>query len=90
MEPYRIIVVVDGVRTIQAVVPLERPPRPGEPIVLPTTEAAEEQRFVVRHVITERRADLAGVVLAWAEVAPTGDRPQAQPVDTLPSRQCSR
>ena len=71
MEPYRIIVVVDGVRTIQAVVPLERPPRPGDPIVLP--EVGNDQRFVVRHVISERRADLAGVVLAWTELVPTAD-----------------
>ena len=65
MEPYRIIVVVDGVRTIQAVASLERPPRPGDPIVLP--EAGDGRRFIVRHVIAERRADLAGVVLAWTE-----------------------
>jgi hypothetical protein len=71
MEPYRIIVIVDGVRTIQAVVPLEGAPRPGDPIVLP--EAGNDQRFVVRHVISERRADLAGVVLAWTEMVPTAD-----------------
>ena len=70
MEQYRIIVVVDGVRTIQAVVPLERPPRPGDPIVLPG--AGDGKHYIVRHVIAERRADLAGVVLAWTELAPAG------------------
>lgn len=80
MDSYRVIVVVDGVRTVQAVVPLERPPRPGDSIGLPVAEAGATQSFVVRNVIARRRADLAGVVLAWTE----GVARDAEPDETEP------
>ena len=62
MLSFRVIVVVDGERTIQVVESFERAPLPGQVIALPGgTESA-----TIRHVITAQRNGLAGVVLAWA------------------------
>ena len=61
MLSFRVIVVVDGERTIQVVESFERVPDPGEVIQLPGTEPV-----TVRHVIEAQRHGLAGVVLAWA------------------------
>ncbi len=57
---YRLIVVVDGQRTIQEIVPFEQVPRPGEIIAF-----GNERRMKVRHVIEAERHGLAGIVLAW-------------------------
>ena len=61
MLPFRVIVVVDGERTIQTVTPLEHAPTPGETIKLPGTPPV-----TVRHVIASPRGNVSGVVLAWA------------------------
>ena len=57
---FRLIVVVDGERTIQQIVDFEHVPLPGEVISLWPGE-----QFTVRHVIEARRHGLAGIVLAW-------------------------
>ena len=61
MLSFRVIVVVDGERTIQVVESFERAPLPGQVIALPGTEPV-----TIRHVLTAQRNGLAGVVLAWA------------------------
>lgn len=62
MPAFRVIVVVDGERTIQVVVPFEHVPHPGEVISLPQAG----NPVTVRHVINAPRAGLAGIILAWA------------------------
>ena len=62
MPSFRVIVVVDGERTIQVVVPFEHVPHPGEVILLPQ----EGNPVTVRHGINAPRAGLAGIILAWA------------------------
>lgn len=61
MLSYRVIVVIDGERTIQVVTPFERAPDPGEVLALP-----DSGLVTVRHVIKAQRNGLAGVILAWA------------------------
>ena len=58
---FRVIVVVDGERTIQVVSAFDRAPSAGATITLPGHEPV-----TVRHVIEGQRHGLAGVVLAWA------------------------
>ncbi len=58
---FRLIVVVDGERTIQEVVALEHLPHPGEVIALPHGHAV-----TIRHVINASRDGVAGIILAWA------------------------
>jgi hypothetical protein len=58
MPPFR-VVVIDGNQTTVLVVPLDRAPDPGETVELPHGE-----RVTVRHVISEMRDGLAGIVLA--------------------------
>lgn len=54
------IVVEDGTRTTQLVMPFERPPYEGDVVELP-----DGLQVTVRHVISATRDGLAGVVLAW-------------------------
>ena len=61
MQIFRVIVVVDGERTIQVALPLDHAPLPGDLLTL-----SHEGVVVVRHVIDAPRGDLAGIVLAWA------------------------
>jgi hypothetical protein len=61
MLSFRVIVVLDGERTIQVVAPFEHAPNPGEVIALPLGKSV-----TVRHVINESRAGLAGIILAWS------------------------
>ncbi len=58
-EPFRLIVVVDGERTVQDVVQFDRAPRSGETI------SAVGRRVTIRHVIHASRRGVAGIVLAW-------------------------
>lgn len=58
MRPFRFIVVDENETTV-IVVPLDRAPDPGEIVSLPHGE-----RVTVRHVISETRDGLAGIVLA--------------------------
>ena len=60
IQHFRVIVVVAGVRTVQAMMPFDHAPRPGESISL-----ADGRVVTVRHVIEARRDDVAGIVLAW-------------------------
>ena len=60
MQRFRVIVVVAGVRTVQAMMPFRQAPVPGETIAL-----ADGRVVTVRHVIEARRDDAAGIVLAW-------------------------
>ena len=55
------IVIEDGSRTTQIVMPLERAPYEGDQVVLP-----DGMSVTVRHVISATRDGLAGVILAWA------------------------
>jgi hypothetical protein len=60
MPLFRVIVVVAGVRTVQAMIPFHHAPSPGETIAL-----ADGRVVTVRHVIEARRDGAAGIVLAW-------------------------
>ena len=60
MQLFRVIVVVAGVRTVQAMMPFRHAPVPGETIAL-----ADGRVVTVRHVIEARRDGVAGIVLAW-------------------------
>jgi len=55
-----VIVIEDGTRTTQLVMPLERAPYEGEVLELP-----DGLEVTVRHVISAARDGLAGIVLAW-------------------------
>jgi hypothetical protein len=57
---FRVIVVEDGTRTTQLVVPLERIPYEEELLDLP-----DGGQVKVRHVISGAHEGLAGIVLAW-------------------------
>jgi hypothetical protein len=61
MLAFRVIVVVDGERTVQVVSTFDRVPPAGAILALPGLEPV-----TVRHVIEAPRNGLAGVVLAWA------------------------
>ena len=61
MLSFRVIVVVDGERTIQVVVPFEHAPHPGDVMALP-----QGSSVTVRHVINASRGGVAGIILAWA------------------------
>lgn len=54
------IVVEDGTRTTQLVMPFDRVPYEGDVFELP-----DGLRATVRHVISATREGLAGVILAW-------------------------
>lgn len=60
MLPFRVIVIEDGQRTTQLVLPLDRAPHPDELLELP-----DGAKVKVRHVISAARDGLAGIVLAW-------------------------
>jgi hypothetical protein len=60
MKSFRVIVIEDGARTTQIVLPLEMTPREGDLVELP-----DGVHVRVRHVISATREGLAGVVLAW-------------------------
>ena len=57
---FRVIVVEDGNRTTQIVVPFERVPYEGDVVELP-----DGMQVKIRHVISAAREGLAGIVLAW-------------------------
>lgn len=57
---FRLIVVVDGERTIQEIVHFQRAPHAGDVISL-----AAGGRVTVRHVLEAQRHGLSGIVLAW-------------------------
>ena len=57
---FRVIVVEDGNRTIQIVVPFERVPYEGDMVELP-----DGMQVKIRHVISAAKEGLAGIVLAW-------------------------
>ena len=57
---FRVIVVVAGVRTVQAMMPFNHAPSPGETIAL-----ADGRVVTVRHVIQADRHGVVGIVLAW-------------------------
>ncbi len=57
---FRVIVVEDGNRTIQIVVPFERVPYEGDVVELP-----DGMQVKIRHVISAAKEGLAGIVLAW-------------------------
>ena len=61
VQSFRVIVVVDGQRTIQLVMPFEQAPAEGDVISLPSGTSA-----TVRHVLEGTRDGLDGIVLAWA------------------------
>jgi hypothetical protein len=58
--PFRVIVVEDGTRTTQIVVPFDRIPYEGDVVELP-----DGMRVKIRHVISAAKEGLAGIVLAW-------------------------
>jgi hypothetical protein len=60
MNSFRVIVVEDGRRTTQVIVPFDRAPYEGDVVELP-----DGLRVTVRHVISATRDGLAGVILAW-------------------------
>ena len=60
VSSFRMIVIEDGLRTTQLVMPLDRPPYEGDVVELP-----DGLRVTVRHVINATRDGLAGVILAW-------------------------
>lgn len=72
MFSFRVIVVVDGERTIQVVTTFERVPSAGATIALPGRAPV-----TVRHVIEAPRHGLAGVVLAWVDVERNTDTPKS-------------
>lgn len=57
---FRVIVVEDGNRTTQIVVPFDRVPYEGDVVELP-----DGMQVKIRHVISAAREGLAGIVLAW-------------------------
>ena len=57
---FRVIVVEDGNRTTQIVVPFERVPYEGDVVELP-----DGMQVKIRHVISAAKEGLAGIVLAW-------------------------
>lgn len=61
MRTFRVIVVVEGVRTEQATMTFGRVPRPGE-----TIATLEGRVVTVRHVIEAERQGVCGIILAWA------------------------
>jgi hypothetical protein len=61
MDSFRVIVVEDGTRTTQLVMPFDHAPHQGEVVELP-----DGLRVTVNHVISATREGLAGVVLAWS------------------------
>ena len=61
MPSFRVIVVENGERASQFVMPLERAPFAGEVIALPHGSSV-----TVRHVIDAPRGGLAGIILTWA------------------------
>jgi hypothetical protein len=64
VESFRVIVIEDGTRTTQLVVPLDHTPYEGDVVELPN---GLEVR--VRHVISGARDGLAGIILAWVPEA---------------------
>ena len=60
MYSFRVIVVEDGTRTIQIVLPFERVPYEGDVVELP-----DGMRVKIRHVISAAKEGLSGIVLAW-------------------------
>jgi hypothetical protein len=60
MDSFRVIVVEDGARTTQLVMPFDRAPHQGEMVELP-----DGVRVTVRHVISATRDGVAGVILTW-------------------------
>ena len=57
---FRVIVVEDGNRTTQIVVPFERVPYECDVVELP-----DGMQVKIRHVISAAREGLAGIVLSW-------------------------
>ena len=60
MQWFRVILVEDGERTTQVVVPFDRVPYEGDIVELPDGLAVK-----VRHVVSATRDGLAGIVMAW-------------------------
>lgn len=60
VHSFRVIVVEDGNRTTQIVVPFERVPYEGDVVELP-----DGMQVKIRHVISAAKEGLAGIVLAW-------------------------
>ena len=60
VHSFRVIVVEDGNRTTQMVVPFERVPYEGDVVELP-----DGMQVKIRHVISAAKEGLAGIVLAW-------------------------
>jgi len=61
VDSFRVIVVEDGTRTTQLVMPFDRTPYEGDVVELP-----DGLQVIVRHVISATRDGLAGVILAWS------------------------
>lgn len=60
MQWFRVILVEDGERTTQVVVPFDRVPYEGDIVELP-----DGLEVKVRHVVSATRDGLAGIVMAW-------------------------